>query len=596
MKKRLFCTVLAALLVMGLLVFPAAAEEYSGSCGDNATWSFNPDTGTLTISGTGPMQNFDSSLSLPWKDIEKQVKSLVVENGITTIGDNAFTYMQSMTQVQLPDTLTQVGIRAFQGCTAITSINFPNALQRIGQQAFSSIRITRLVLPESLIECGSEAFSGCKELVSVSLPESLEKIPYGMFDSCFSLTSITIPSGVKDFDARPFASCSRLSSITFLGDAPNFHASAFYNLTVMVTYPGDNATWTKNKLLNYAGTVTWVPSGNAPLGGTFGRSNTMTWELNNGVLTITGNGYMDGWNNQQEIPWYPYRGKIKKVVLSGRIENIYANAFRDHTELTEVQLVNTITVVFNGAFQNCSSLKTVTLPDSVTSLGNQAFKDCSSLTSVKLSANISSLDGWTFSGCSSLKSITVPAKVKSLASSVFENGPKEIFFLGNFPTNIQNPAAYYSGAFNGFKGTVYYPANNSTWTAAKIKEQVNIYGDNINFVASEALNKPASNAGGSGSAGSTGSTTTTPGSSTQETTPDVTEPTVPATIPEGSTPASSVDATTPEATVPAPEQTEPAPAIPKKAFPWGIIAIGVAVIAAGGAGATVFVLKKRKQK
>ena len=601
--KRTFWIWLTALLLVLCIVLPAGAEEipYSGTCGDNATWAFDATTGTLTISGTGPMA--DSNLCI-WRDqpYKEKITRVVVESGITAIGKNAFEYLDHLTEVQLADTVTRIEGKAFALCWRLPDIRFPNSVQYIGSDAFCSCSsLTSLVLPESLTACGAGAFSYCSKLTSVTLPNSLEKLPSSIFSGCDRLTSITIPAGVKELGAYLFGNSSKINLITFLGDAPVFHPYTFDEITAAVLYPAANSTWTGDKRKNYDGTITWVPDEYAPISGTFGRGTTMSWKLDQDTLTITGDGYMNGWTSTEtpNPPWYPYRGMIKKVVLSGKIENIYTRAFQDCTKLTDIVWVPTVTSIHDGAFRGCTSLTSITIPDTVEYMYDNVFSGCTALRTVKLSNALTELSASVFRGCTSLKTVTVPASVNNLWRWIFAQSAVEtVYFQGNMPGFQGTP-------FTEMEATLYYAANNSTWTADKIKAEESKYGGKVKFVATTELNKytqhqqfvedpkPSTGAvSGGNTSGSNGSSSNNTPPKNPETPQQTTAPTenTGSTQPETTQPVEQTGETT-VPTVPADQTTSEK----EHAGAWFVwLAVGLFVAADTVVG--VIYLKKRKNK
>ena len=130
MKKQLL------LLVMMLLPMVAMADN-SGTCGANLTWTFVESTGTLTISGTGAMYDYSSSSSYraPWYNNRGQVLALVIEDGVTSIGDYAFQSCTKLTSVVIPNSVIYIGYRAFYYCTGVPSIMIPKSVKSIGTGA-----------------------------------------------------------------------------------------------------------------------------------------------------------------------------------------------------------------------------------------------------------------------------------------------------------------------------------------------------------------------------------------------------------------------------------------------------------------------------
>lgn len=134
---------------------------YAGYIGENVKWNFDPETGKLTISGTGAMYDYTSRKGLPYFHLLSDVKSVVVEEGVTTIGNYAFQYMTSLTSVTLPKSLRIVGTFAFGYCEKLTEITIPEGVVYIGSKTFSSCKITTLNLPSTLKYIDMKSFDSC---------------------------------------------------------------------------------------------------------------------------------------------------------------------------------------------------------------------------------------------------------------------------------------------------------------------------------------------------------------------------------------------------------------------------------------------------
>lgn len=162
----------------------------SGTCGDNATWSFDTATGALTISGTGDMADIKSNW--PWREYNTDVKTLVISEGITSVGVSAFVGFRNMTSVSLPNTLTRIDNYGFDLCNALVSVTIPNSVTSIGTSAFNDCSsLTTLVIPDSVTSIGGHAFRSCSSLTSVTLPNSITIIDNYTFSYCDALTSVT---------------------------------------------------------------------------------------------------------------------------------------------------------------------------------------------------------------------------------------------------------------------------------------------------------------------------------------------------------------------------------------------------------------------
>ena len=217
---------------------------------DNLTWKLYED-GTLNISGTGAMKDYDNDPSPACRN--SNVKKVVIEDGVTSIGNKAFDSCSSLTSITIPNSVTNIGAAAFDSCGSLTSITIPGSVTSIGTVAFyncsglTSVTIpdsvtnigaaafdscgslTSIVIPNSVTSIESYAFSACSSLTSITIPDSVTSIGNNAFDSCSSLTSITIPDSVTSIGNNAFDSCSSLTSITIPDGVASIESYAFYN-------------------------------------------------------------------------------------------------------------------------------------------------------------------------------------------------------------------------------------------------------------------------------------------------------------------------------------------------------------------------------
>lgn len=226
-KLLLLCPLI---LLLAMLVLPVSAAETSGSCGDNLTWTL--ENGVLTVTGTGPMTNYRAQTQPEWDDSRLEVTELVIGEGVTTIGSNAFKRFENMTKVILPGTLKEIGGTAFLWAKSLTSITLPDSVTYIASLAFNHCEALEEIVIPANAEIRSDAFAGCK-----------------------SLKKVTFKGGGKVFfDA--FKECVALKDIYFLGDAPEL-MDPFADVTANAWYSVDNVTWTEDKRQDYGGKLTW---------------------------------------------------------------------------------------------------------------------------------------------------------------------------------------------------------------------------------------------------------------------------------------------------------------------------------------------------
>ena len=168
-------------------------NELGGECGDNARWSFSD--GTLTIGGSGAIAAYNMGTSMPWNEFAGDIKSVVIEEGITEIGANAFYNIPSITSLTLPESLEKIGLSAFSDCTGIVDIVFPSGLKTIESAAFAYSGLKNITLNEGLEEIGASAFGSCFDLERVTLPSTLTVLGFRAFFGCTALKEINAATG-----------------------------------------------------------------------------------------------------------------------------------------------------------------------------------------------------------------------------------------------------------------------------------------------------------------------------------------------------------------------------------------------------------------
>ena len=249
MKKRIFSFVLAVLMIASLLPATALAVDIvdSGTCGakgSNLTWRLDRE-GVLTISGIGAMKEYDP-YKAPWYGSSSRVKSAVIAEGVTSIGESAFENCRSLTSVTIPDSVTSIGERAFSYCKSLTSVTIPNSVTSIGKQAFMyCTSLTGVTIPHSVTSISGGAFSYCESLTSVTIPNSVTSIGEQTFYNCTSLASVTIPDSVTSISGAAFYNCTSLTSVTIPDSVTSIGEWAFYDCTSLtdVYYAGSEAQW-----------------------------------------------------------------------------------------------------------------------------------------------------------------------------------------------------------------------------------------------------------------------------------------------------------------------------------------------------------------
>jgi len=306
----------------------------SGACGDNLTWTLD-DAGTLTISGTGDMWDWthDTRETASWNAYRSSVSKVVIEPGVTSIGDLAF-YNFRMTSVAIPDSVTSIGTEAFMGCWRLTSVTIPKSVTSIGARPFQSCENLESVTVDSdnTAYMSQDGVLYNKDMTTLitypaaktvfSIPDSVTSIADYAFCYCSAMTSITIPKNVVSIGYDVFWNCTGLASITV--DSAN---TAYTDV--------DGVLYDKNKTR-----LILCPSQKTSC----------------------------------DIP--------------DTVTVIQSRAFWKCTAITSITLPNSIVTINNNAFNGCSSLTSIIIPDGVTSLNYGVFHGCTALESITIPASV----------------------------------------------------------------------------------------------------------------------------------------------------------------------------------------------------------------
>ncbi len=220
--KKLFA------LIVAICATTLAWADDSGSCGSNVSYTYVESTGTLTISGTGDMESYASSSKTPWSAYSSSIKKVVINNGVTSIGESAFSICTGLTSVTIPNSVTSIGEKAFFYCSGLTSVTIPNSVTSIGNSAFYFCSgLTSVTIPNSVTSIGSGAFYYCRELTSITIPNSVTSIGSSVFSYCYGLTSMTIPNSVTSIEYSAFIGCTGLISVTIGNGVTSIGEGAF---------------------------------------------------------------------------------------------------------------------------------------------------------------------------------------------------------------------------------------------------------------------------------------------------------------------------------------------------------------------------------
>ena len=300
MKKtnKVISIILAILMVIPVIPITAGATSpTSGVCGENLTWTYETSTCTLTISGTGEMYNYyeeTDPLTPEWFGFADEIKAIVIDDGVTTIGDYAFLACYGITAVNIHAGITYIGEGAFNCCDGLktitvdsdnqyyssdeygvlfnkdkttliqypgncaqTSYTVPEGVTTIGNWAFShAYNLDEVIIPDTVTTLGAYAFHCCVSLSNISISNGIAVIEESTFCDCASLTEITLPENLTSICEFAFLRCSRLKEITLGNKLTSIAVEAFNECGSLsdVYYSGSEAQWNAIEVDNYANT------------------------------------------------------------------------------------------------------------------------------------------------------------------------------------------------------------------------------------------------------------------------------------------------------------------------------------------------------
>lgn len=219
-----------------------ASGEY-GAEGANVVWTLDSE-GKLTFSGKGAMKDFvavDGDEPAPMWLGNESIREVVIENGITRIGNDAFTKCTGLESITIPDSVTSIGDYAFDYCSKLESITIPDSVTDIGVMAFAECRgLKTITIPDSVKTLGSHAFFYCTNLTSVKLSKNMERIEDATFFNCTSLNSVEIQDKVEYIGFSAFSCCYELTDITLPESISSIDESAFFRCQSLDTVTIEN--------------------------------------------------------------------------------------------------------------------------------------------------------------------------------------------------------------------------------------------------------------------------------------------------------------------------------------------------------------------
>ena len=361
----------------------------SGTCGENLVW-YLTEGGALTITGTGAMNDYtdystDTPVLSPWSDYLERITSIIIENGVSSIGDFAFLGCYNSATIEIPNTVTSIGDAAFAYCTSITRITIPDSVTSIGTSVFYACEnLTSATLSENVASIGEWMFAYCTSLSSIAIPDNVTNIGYAAFYYCTSLANIALSDSLTGIGDWAFGECHSVETITIPKDVTSISNRVF-----------------------------------------FGCSNLGSITLPEGLLSIG-------------ISAFYECGNLKGITIPDSVTSIGDYAFYDCSSIESIVIPDGITIIGQSVFYECDRLISVEIPNSVTSIGSLAFAECRSLASIEFPNSVTNIGDYAFSNCNSLTHVKISGFVRSIGTLAFNHCD----WLEEISVDYDNP--YYS--------------------------------------------------------------------------------------------------------------------------------------------------------
>ncbi len=472
MKKKILTMVTLAFMALFatfLLAAPVEAAEVTadGTCGDDLTWELT-DSGTLTISGTGAMADYDLSQMAPWSQYASTLNTVVISDGVTSIGSYSFYRCESLNQLSIASSVITVGDYAFYYCDRLTRLTVPENMTAIGTYAFCCDNLVRIVF-EGVVPpvIGDEAFDDVSAVAyypnSEGWTADVRQNYGGRLTWVATETSVTVlASGTCGSNTTWKLLSTGTLLILGTGDMSNYTYSIApwqsYRSSIKYVIIGDGVTSIANAAFCYCGGLTGfsigksvtkiganafyecvglsdisIPSSVTTIGSYAFSSCTGLSEIiiPDNVTSIesyafsgcTGLASVTLGDGMTYISSYMFSGcsGLTDITWGKNIITIGSCAFQNCTGLTTISIPNGVTTIGSSAFQSCTGIKDLKLPDSVTTINYHAFSSCSGLKNVVFGSGLTSIDGYAFLSCSSLTELCFPENLTTIGVEAFRS-------------------------------------------------------------------------------------------------------------------------------------------------------------------------------
>lgn len=377
-KGFAYLIIIATLILGGTVAAHAATKKITYDCGKHATWTYDKDTSTLTISGKGTIRNNEA-----WESLK--VKKVIIKKGIRKIDEETFYFMHTVKEVSIPETVKEIGFNAFAD-TGIKELVIGKNVKKIDTGAFEyckslvSVKWNAKEIPEYTFDC-------CKKLTKVEFGRNVETIGAYAFSGT-AIKKIEIPDSVDSVGDNAFSNCKKLNTLKLsknIETIPKHIASNTPKLKAIVIKKG---TKTIAKEAFY-------------------KVGAVEIKLPESVTEIKSCAFLKAKN-------------LKSIVIPNKVTAIKDDTFRGCQKLETVKIGSSVNSIGEAAFKGCTSLKEVVIPDNVKSVGYGAFENAGCQT-VVIGKGVSLIDYWAFKNCDKLTTVSIGPRVGFVAENAFSD-------------------------------------------------------------------------------------------------------------------------------------------------------------------------------
>ena len=350
---------------------------------------------------SGDLSNNFSAGSFWWGyDIYNlPVKHLIIAEGVTEIGEYAFSEWSQIQELTLPSSLIKIGRDAFERCGKIKQIHFSEGLQVIGSYAFGSCPVGELDLPNTLTKIGGGAFSGFDRLVELNLPDSIVSIGTRAFYKCSSLRLVKLPAHLKVISESMFGYCESMEQVQMPQDLEEIERYAFSDCPNLKSVSLPDST---KKVAEDA-----FESEEFDEGGLHYCITNYITNVNDCTVSAK------EWDGELDVP--------SSISHGGRTFVVNSLDFSGCKHLTSIRIPDTFSTIPDRAFADCKSLRSIEIPSSVTTIGVEAFEGCEGLRSIELPYAVTEISEYLFKGCWRLRKVRFGPNVTTIGESAFED-------------------------------------------------------------------------------------------------------------------------------------------------------------------------------